>query len=49
MHPAYELHRLLPQADVAVLIAPHTPETEHMIGARELALLPDGALTATGD
>jgi phosphoglycerate dehydrogenase-like enzyme len=44
VHPADELHQLLPQADVAILIAPHTPETEHMIGARELALLPDGAL-----
>ncbi|HTT54981.1 MAG TPA: NAD(P)-dependent oxidoreductase, partial [Streptosporangiaceae bacterium] len=43
-HPVGELHRLLPQADVAILIAPHTPETERMIGARELALLPDGAL-----
>ena len=44
VHPADDLHRLLPQADVAFLIAPHTPETEHMIGAAELALLPDGAL-----
>ena len=26
------------------LIAPHTPETEGLIGAAELALLPDGAL-----
>jgi phosphoglycerate dehydrogenase-like enzyme len=44
VHPVGELHRLLPEADVAILIAPHTPETERMIGARELALLPDGAL-----
>jgi len=44
VHPVGELHRLLPQADVAILIAPHTPETDRMIGARELALLPDGAL-----
>src|SRR5580704_11339493 len=44
VHPIDDLHRLLPQADVAILIAPHTPETEGMIGARELALLPDGAL-----
>ncbi len=44
VHPIDELHRLLPQADVAILIAPHTPQTERMIGARELALLPDGAL-----
>jgi phosphoglycerate dehydrogenase-like enzyme len=44
VHPAAELHRLLPEADVVILIAPHTPETDRMIGARELALLPDGAL-----
>jgi phosphoglycerate dehydrogenase-like enzyme len=44
VHPVDDLHRLLPQADVAILIAPHTAETEGMIGARELALLPDGAL-----
>jgi phosphoglycerate dehydrogenase-like enzyme len=44
VHPIDDLHRLLPQADVAILIAPHTPQTERMIGAGELALLPDGAL-----
>ena len=44
VHSIEELHRLLPQADVTFLIAPHTPQTEGMIGARELALLPDGAL-----
>jgi phosphoglycerate dehydrogenase-like enzyme len=44
VHPIEDLHRLLPQADVAFIIAPHTPQTEGMIGAAELALLPDGAL-----
>jgi len=44
VHPIEDLHRLLPQADVVILIAPHTAETERMISARELALLPDGAL-----
>jgi phosphoglycerate dehydrogenase-like enzyme len=44
VHPIEDLPELLPQADVAFLIAPHTPQTERMIGARELALLPDGAL-----
>src|SRR6266581_2069611 len=44
VHPVGELHRLLPEADVVFLIAPHTPQTEGLIGARELALLPDGAL-----
>ncbi len=37
------LHAMLPQAEVLVLMVPHTPETEKMIGARELALLPRGA------
>ena len=44
VHSIEELHRLLPQADVTFVIAPYTPQTEGMIGARELALLPDGAL-----
>ncbi|MEZ4415504.1 MAG: D-2-hydroxyacid dehydrogenase [Gemmatimonadota bacterium] len=34
---------VLPEADFLVLIAPHTDETEHMIGAAELAALPPGA------
>jgi phosphoglycerate dehydrogenase-like enzyme len=37
------LHEMLPQAEVLVLSVPHTPQTEKMIGARELALLPPGA------
>jgi phosphoglycerate dehydrogenase-like enzyme len=44
VHGIDDLHRLLPRADVVFLIAPHTAETDHMISARELALLPDGAL-----
>ena len=44
VRPIEELPRLLPQADVTFLIAPHTPQTAGMIGAAELALLPDGAL-----
>jgi phosphoglycerate dehydrogenase-like enzyme len=44
VHPVEDLHRLLPEADVVFLIAPHTPQTEGLIGARELALLPDDAL-----
>ncbi len=44
VRPIGDLHQLLPRADVVILIAPHTAETEGMIGARELALLPDGAL-----
>jgi phosphoglycerate dehydrogenase-like enzyme len=40
---ASTLHELLPQADFLVLVAPHTDETEGMIGASELAALPPGA------
>src|SRR5690625_511451 len=39
VHSTDELHRLLPEASIVVLAAPHTPETEGMIGAAELALL----------
>jgi phosphoglycerate dehydrogenase-like enzyme len=39
-----ELPRALTQAQNLVLIAPHTHETARMIGAAELALLPDGAV-----
>ena len=44
VHPTTELDTLLPDADVAIVIAPHTPETEGMIGAEQLRLLPDQAL-----
>jgi len=43
LHGPDSLPDLLPQADFLVLSAPHTPETEHMIGAGELAALPKGA------
>jgi phosphoglycerate dehydrogenase-like enzyme len=39
-----DLHRVLPEAQNLVLAAPHTPETERMIRAPELALLPDDAV-----
>ncbi len=42
----YEPSRLdimLPQADVLVLMVPHTPQTEKMISRKEFALLPRGA------
>jgi glyoxylate/hydroxypyruvate reductase len=38
-----QLHFMLPRADVLVVIVPHTPQTEKLIGAREFALLPRGA------
>jgi phosphoglycerate dehydrogenase-like enzyme len=38
------LDELLSQCPVVSMQAPVTPETHHMIGARELSLLPDGAI-----
>jgi phosphoglycerate dehydrogenase-like enzyme len=38
-----ELRRILPRAEYLALVAPHTDETERLIGAAELALLPRGA------
>ncbi|HEX6135084.1 MAG TPA: D-2-hydroxyacid dehydrogenase [Longimicrobiales bacterium] len=48
----HALPRLLEQSDVLVLTAPSTRDTRGMIGARELARLPDGAVlinVARGD
>ncbi len=39
-----ELHALLKECPVVSLQAPSTPETKHMIGKKELALLRDGAI-----
>lgn len=39
-----ELHAMLAGADFLVLAAPHTPETENMIGAAEIAAMPPGAV-----
>lgn len=44
LYGAADLPRALTQAQNLVLIAPHTLETEGMIGANELAMLPDGAV-----
>jgi phosphoglycerate dehydrogenase-like enzyme len=38
------LHRLLPQADALLVCLPHTRETEGLVGARELGLLPPQAI-----
>jgi phosphoglycerate dehydrogenase-like enzyme len=38
------LHELLPDADVLIVCLPHTVETEGLIGAAELDLLPPGAI-----
>jgi phosphoglycerate dehydrogenase-like enzyme len=44
VHAIGELPHLLSDADIAVVIAPLTAETDGLIGAGELAALPDGAL-----
>lgn len=44
VHAWHELPELVPNADVVFVIAPHTPDTEHMFDAQMLARLPDGAV-----
>jgi phosphoglycerate dehydrogenase-like enzyme len=44
VHAISDLPSLLPEADVVFVITPLTPETEGLIGAAELAALPDDAL-----
>jgi glyoxylate/hydroxypyruvate reductase len=39
-----ELHSVLPRCQYLILICPHTPETEGLIGARELAVMPRGSV-----
>jgi len=44
VHGIDELGDLLPSADVVFVVTPLNEQTRHLIGARELALLPDDAL-----
>lgn len=44
LHPPNVLHDLLPQVDALLVCLPHTPETEGLVGAEELALLPSSAV-----
>ena len=44
IHGIAELDRLLPEADIVVLITPLTPETHHLIGARQIARMRRGAV-----
>lgn len=44
IHGIEELHDLLPEADILTLIVPLDDSTRGLIGAKELALLPDDAL-----
>jgi phosphoglycerate dehydrogenase-like enzyme len=43
-YPMERLPELLRRSDYLVLAVPHTPQTEGMIGAQELAQLPSGAI-----
>ncbi|MFG2551425.1 hydroxyacid dehydrogenase [Streptomyces sp. NPDC048581] len=42
--PLLPLDDLLRTSDIVTIHAPETPETRHLIGTRELALMPDGAV-----
>ncbi|MFG2353332.1 hydroxyacid dehydrogenase [Streptomyces sp. NPDC048521] len=42
--PLLELDELLRTSDIVTLHAPQTPETRHLVGARELALMPGGSV-----
>lgn len=44
IHPPDALDALLPEADVLVLAAPFTPDTEALVGADRLDRLPPGAI-----
>jgi phosphoglycerate dehydrogenase-like enzyme len=44
VHAIAGLDSLLPQAEVVILILPSTAETYRLIGARQFALMPQGAL-----
>ncbi|SDB84633.1 Phosphoglycerate dehydrogenase [Raineyella antarctica] len=44
VHPFEHLPELLPATDVVFVICPLTEQTEHLLDAEALALLPDGAL-----
>jgi phosphoglycerate dehydrogenase-like enzyme len=44
VHPIDELPRLLPDADVVIILVPVTDETRHLVNAEFLATMKDGAL-----
>ena len=44
IHGIADLDRLLPEADIVVLITPLTPETRHLLGARQFACMRRGAV-----
>jgi phosphoglycerate dehydrogenase-like enzyme len=44
VYPAVDLPELLPRADALIICLPHTPDTDGLLGAAELALLPSKAI-----
>jgi len=44
VHAVSELDALLPEAEIVILILPHTPESDKLIGAKQLGLMRQGAL-----
>ena len=44
VHAVSELDSLLPLAEVVILILPHTAESHHLIGRRQLSLMQQGTL-----
>ena len=44
VHAVSELDSLLPHAQIVILILPDTPQSHGLIGPRQLALMPQGAL-----
>lgn len=44
VHAVSELEALLPSSEIVILILPQTPESHGLIGAKQLALMPQGAL-----
>jgi phosphoglycerate dehydrogenase-like enzyme len=44
IHPASALCDLLPRASALIICLPHTPETDGLLGAAELALLPSHSI-----
>lgn len=44
VHPASEIDNLIPRAEIIVLILPLTPESRHLIGAKQFALMRQSTL-----
>jgi phosphoglycerate dehydrogenase-like enzyme len=44
IHGLGDLHRLLPRADIVVVVVPLSPATQHLVDDAFMSLLPDGSL-----